>query len=532
MVLENWACLAGLTVLAYLVYWVLKPVLKAVYLAISCPLFSATALNGEEGPYPTEKEKDEVLNKSFKPERVPQNLDAIVIGSGPSGLTAAHFLARAGKKVLVLEQHDTVGGTLHTFVEHGYEFDTGLHISFEVGEEHYFGVIMKQLTGGKVKFLSTNGFKDEIVIGSHKYPKKGVRKYFFPPESVDEWQQRMLKYFPGEDKLMKSLSKDVKWSLIAFMPFVLVKLLPEWLAMLLIKLKVFDIFTSYPKQNSISTEEKFQEVAERHPDMPLLLNPFNLDLNVSCDDFPYAVWAVTQKAYLDGVDVTFNQLLPRSIRDSSRWYKNAKPFLNEPSGYFQLFVGLNREAHELNLPWQTIRTFSSDKPVGEVYKEYLSLPLEEALEVDIPFLAIFFSSAKDPTYNDRHPGKATVEIFGVANNDWFKQWQNLPLKKRGDEYDGLKKAFGQKILDKTLELYPELKDHVDCVIYGTSAAIANYLGRNSGGGAKLDNTRARLSLEASTKMRTDTGIPGLYLTGEDTLINSVEKSRKCLRTVL
>ena len=49
----------------------------------------------------------------------------ILIGSGAGGLVAALLLARAGKKVLVLEQHDQAGGCCHTFVEKGFEFDTG-----------------------------------------------------------------------------------------------------------------------------------------------------------------------------------------------------------------------------------------------------------------------------------------------------------------------------------------------------------------------------------------------------------------------
>lgn len=56
---------------------------------------------------------------------MPQNLDVIVIGSGIGGLTAGATLAKAGKRVLVLEQHDQAGGCCHTYIEKGFEFDVG-----------------------------------------------------------------------------------------------------------------------------------------------------------------------------------------------------------------------------------------------------------------------------------------------------------------------------------------------------------------------------------------------------------------------
>ena len=40
--------------------------------------------------------------------------DAIVIGGGHNGLTTAAYLARAGKKVLVLERRHVLGGAAVT----------------------------------------------------------------------------------------------------------------------------------------------------------------------------------------------------------------------------------------------------------------------------------------------------------------------------------------------------------------------------------------------------------------------------------
>merc|ERR1719259_1450549 len=56
-----------------------------------------------------QKQRDKVLKQGFSMDKVPENLDAVIIGSGIGGLTHAVIMAKAGKKVLVLEQHDQAG---------------------------------------------------------------------------------------------------------------------------------------------------------------------------------------------------------------------------------------------------------------------------------------------------------------------------------------------------------------------------------------------------------------------------------------
>ncbi len=66
-----------------------------------------------------QKARDKVLKQGFSREKIPDDLDAVVVGSGIGGLTTAAILAKVGKKVLVLEQHDQAGGCCHTFIEKG-----------------------------------------------------------------------------------------------------------------------------------------------------------------------------------------------------------------------------------------------------------------------------------------------------------------------------------------------------------------------------------------------------------------------------
>ncbi len=65
-----------------------------------------------------------MANKIFQDSTV-NSVDAIIIGAGAGGLSAAAYLAKAGRKVIVLEQDYHLGGTAHIFRRNGFTFPTG-----------------------------------------------------------------------------------------------------------------------------------------------------------------------------------------------------------------------------------------------------------------------------------------------------------------------------------------------------------------------------------------------------------------------
>ena len=73
------------------------------------------------------------------------NADVIVIGSGISGLTTAALLAKAGRKVVVLERHGRPGGAIKRFTRQGIPFDIGFHYTGCLGDGEILRALWKYL---------------------------------------------------------------------------------------------------------------------------------------------------------------------------------------------------------------------------------------------------------------------------------------------------------------------------------------------------------------------------------------------------
>lgn len=139
-----------------------------------------------------------------------EHWDAVVIGSGPGGLTTAAYLSAAGKKVLVVEQHDIAGGNSQVFRRKENEFDVGLHYLGDCGPTGTIPSILRGLgLEDRVDFLplDADGF-DTLV-----YPDLTFRV----PAGWDLYAERLVGTFPDDADALRSVV-DILQAIAAELP--------------------------------------------------------------------------------------------------------------------------------------------------------------------------------------------------------------------------------------------------------------------------------------------------------------------------
>ena len=115
--------------------------------------------------------------------------DAVVAGAGIGGLTCAALLARAGLRVLLVEQHYMVGGYCSTFRRSGYTFDAATHFYPLLGNPDTITGRLLQDLG-----ISTRWVKMDPV--DHFHLPDGTR--FEVPADFDTYRTRLGAMFPAE----------------------------------------------------------------------------------------------------------------------------------------------------------------------------------------------------------------------------------------------------------------------------------------------------------------------------------------------
>jgi all-trans-retinol 13,14-reductase len=161
---------------------------------------------------------------SWKSEYISEKFDAIIIGSGISGLTSGVLLSKYGKRVLILEKHFKAGGWTHTFKRKSYEWDVGIHY---IGEVHNLQSPVRRmfdiLSDGQLEWHKMNDNYDRIIFPDMSYNFNAPYTRF-----IDD----MVEYFPGTRDKFQEYLKMVNASVKNGLPYYANKALPKWLSWL------------------------------------------------------------------------------------------------------------------------------------------------------------------------------------------------------------------------------------------------------------------------------------------------------------
>ncbi|MFQ5518219.1 MAG: phytoene desaturase family protein [Acidimicrobiia bacterium] len=116
-----------------------------------------------------------------------ERVDAVVVGAGLGGLSAAAHLARTGLRVAVLEHHSVPGGYAHEFHRRGYRFEVALHALDGAGPGGWIRPLLENL--GVVDRIDLQRLDPFYVV---RFPDHEVTAHANP----DAYRADLVEAFP------------------------------------------------------------------------------------------------------------------------------------------------------------------------------------------------------------------------------------------------------------------------------------------------------------------------------------------------
>lgn len=482
--------------------------------------------------------------------------DAIVIGSGIGGLASAALLSHyAGKRVLVFERHYVPGGYTHVFHRPGYEWDVGLHYIGDVqDQDSILRRAFDLVSNGQLGWAPMPDVYDRFFFGEQTY--EFVR-------GLEPFRTRLKEYFPsdsnGIDRYIAALAAVVKVRDRYFaekaLPGPLAFLMGGWMRRPMLR------WASRTTGEVLSTFTRNRELIG-------LLTGQWLDYGLPPRQSSFALHAIIAAHYLEGgsypiggasriaetiapvigqnggmivINAEVDQVLlvgkraagvrmfdgrvlraPLIISDvgatntftrlippqESACRKVAASLSTIPPSiaHLCLYVGAKETAANLGINGTNIwvhRTFDHDKDLAE-FIEDPTAPL--------PSVYLSFPSAKDPDFERRHPGRATIEVASMVPYQLFARWQDTKWQRRGADYDRFKEGFALRLRQELVRRVPGLEGRIDYTELSTPLSTCHFMNYQAGESYGLSGTPERFKLRCLTPF---TPIRGLYLTGQD-----------------
>jgi all-trans-retinol 13,14-reductase len=490
-----------------------------------------------------------------------QRFDAIVIGSGLGGLSCAALMAKAGKRVLVLERHYTAGGFTHAFRRRGYEWDVGVHYIGDVHKPHSpIRRVFDTITDGKLQWAKMDAVYDRIVIKDTYYDyhagvanfREGLLQHF--PHAGDDidtylqhirrasrsvpahFGQRLLpsllqgaagsaaRYFAGDyfarttHEVLKDCTSDRKLAAV---------LAGQW-----------GDYGAPPKQSSFAMHALVAQhyldggnfpvggasqiakhiipiieasggavLVDAEVEEILVERGRAIGVRMHNGDALHCAQVISAA----GVHTTFGKLLPVEIAQRAGMLDKVET-LKRSVAHLALYVGLKGSREELGLEQANLWVYR-DYDHDASLKRFLARP-----SLDFPLMYLSFPSTKDPAWAGNFPGKSTIDVIAPAPWTWFSRWQDRAWKKRGQDYDDFKAQLSERLLEEIYTQAPQTRGMVDYFELSTPLSTAHFSNYAAGELYGLAHSPHRFSQRWLTPR---TPVKGLHLTGQDILFCGV-----------
>lgn len=478
--------------------------------------------------------------------------DNIVIGSGMGGMTAAAALSRVGHKVLLLEQHQKLGGLTHSFSRDGFSWDVGMHYLSGLAPGDRERELLDWLSETPIDFVSLGSIYDNVHIGSAE-PLSLSRPY--------EAQERDLKdRFPDEAEAIEAWTHALREGREAMNKILPTRAMPE------IAGDMLDWWNRHAiaKWCARTTKEVIDDLTD-HPELAAVLAAQWGDHGGRPSKASFAMHALISASYLqsgswypvggsaafaehiiptitkhggetragvrvagllldgdavvgvrteDGENIranavisdigareTIDTLLPEACGHDD-WIAEIRA-LPSSIAHYTLFLGFEGDIEAAGATKSNRWMF----PTGEADVLWTTAP-----DGAPPCMAASFGSLKNPTHDPGPRQKHMGQFLVWADWSAVAKWADRPAGARGDDYADFKRRAEETLMVQFERYFPDLAKLVVYRELATPLSTVTFTGHRKGAFYGLDVTPERVMCDA---LRAKTPIPGLFLAGQD-----------------